>query len=542
MKEKLINFLYKYFFDDTELLLDIIDRNNISLLLAKYVKEIDKEIYKKIRANRAVQKLFYDKVLDEIKILISEFDKANIKLVFMKGVFLAKDLYEDISERSSKDIDVSIDREDFFKSHLMLRKLGYECADFTDEEIEANDYLDYWREQHICYEKMNKSIKIYLEIHGNILNAGEAFDVSTKEFLDNSRRVNVMGLNPYLLTPEYNLIYLILHFIKHIPLSYTHYSIMGMKPEVNLGALTDIALYIKKYEYVIDWHKFLKLCEKMRIVRYAFVTIKLMNDIYADAFNEKLMQLLQEKVQYTHINKIEYERCGWGKFIWLFEKTLDVMEHNHLSKILTGNFLDYISMVDMAKKESKHLVNVGDKYVFEQTFSVDLNIESGISKSILKVCVDRKSVDITYSIKNKKLICYTREKKAYHSDGIDILVVTPRKIIHKLFSVAREADEYYLVESSQDYFCENVERIIENAYKAKLKVAEESCYISVNIPWEVFGVNPLLDKAVPFNVAGLMTSPITLEYTGNYQLYDNMNDLFDFRFIPVLLFDYCNKR
>lgn len=85
--------------------------------------------------------------------LISEFDKEKIKLVFVKGVFLALDLYDDISERSSKDIDISIDKNEYHRAHSLLRKIGYSCVDFSDEEIEADKHLEYLSEQHICYEK-----------------------------------------------------------------------------------------------------------------------------------------------------------------------------------------------------------------------------------------------------------------------------------------------------------------------------------------------------------------------------------------------------
>ena len=284
MKQKLMNFLMDSFKDNTRQMIDIAIRDNASFLISKDIKELDKDVYKRIRAEKVVQKIFYNKVLNEIQLLISEFDKEKLKLVFVKGVFLALDLYDDISERSSKDIDISIDKNEYHRAHSLLRKIGYSCVDFSDEEIEADKHLEYLSEQHICYEKMNGNIKIYLELHGNILNAGEAFDFSTQEFLDNSVRCSVGGLTPYILKPEYNLIYLILHFFKHIPLSYTHYSVMGMKPEINLGALTDIVLLIEKYKDQIDWNFFLNLCKRMRIVRYIYVSIKLANDIYVDPF------------------------------------------------------------------------------------------------------------------------------------------------------------------------------------------------------------------------------------------------------------------
>mgnify|MGYP000164067053 FL=1 len=89
---------------------------------------------------------------------------------------------------------------------------------------------------------------------------------------------------------------------------------MGMKPEINLGALTDIVLLIEKYKDQIDWNFFLNLCKRMRIVRYIYVSIKLANDIYVDPFLEELLKQLQKEIIHTYMNEIAYERCGWGKF------------------------------------------------------------------------------------------------------------------------------------------------------------------------------------------------------------------------------------
>ena len=58
------------------------------------------------------------------------------------------------------------------------------------------------------------------------------------------------------------------------------------------------------------------------------------------------------------------------------------------------------------------------------------------------------------------------------------------------------------------------------------------------IPSKVFGVNPMSDSAVPFKVTGLMTSPVTLEYTGNYQLYDNKNNFLIFGLFQFYCFTF----
>ena len=79
MKQKLMNFLMDSFKDNTRQMIDIAIRDNASFLISKDIKELDKDVYKRIRAEKVVQKIFYNKVLNEIQLLISEFDKEKIK-------------------------------------------------------------------------------------------------------------------------------------------------------------------------------------------------------------------------------------------------------------------------------------------------------------------------------------------------------------------------------------------------------------------------------------------------------------------------------
>ena len=69
-----------------------------------------------------------------------------------------------------------------------------------------------------------------------------------------------------------------------------------------------------------------------------------------------------------------------------------------------------------------------------------------------------------------------------------------------------------------------------------LGINEKSCVIKISYPWDLFGVNLAESTIIPFNVAGLITNPQTFAMTGNHQLFANENDLFDFRYIPVLQF------
>ena len=56
-----MNFLMDSFKDNTRQMIDIAIRDNASFLISKDIKELDKDVYKRIRAEKVVQKIFYNK-------------------------------------------------------------------------------------------------------------------------------------------------------------------------------------------------------------------------------------------------------------------------------------------------------------------------------------------------------------------------------------------------------------------------------------------------------------------------------------------------
>ncbi|SES10106.1 nucleotidyltransferase domain-containing protein [Salipaludibacillus aurantiacus] len=87
------------------------------------------------------------------------FTENNIRLLFLKGPHLARELYGDYSLRTSNDLDFLIQGQDLETAEKLLEKHGYEKEDYIRTVL--NDWK--WRHHHVTYYHPDKGTK--LEVH-----------------------------------------------------------------------------------------------------------------------------------------------------------------------------------------------------------------------------------------------------------------------------------------------------------------------------------------------------------------------------------------
>ena len=66
------------------------------------------------------------------------------------------------------------------------------------------------------YKEVGKT-SVLIEVHSSILNPPNLVQIDVRQFLLNTRQIEYGELKPYVLAVEYNLIALMLHFFKHLP-------------------------------------------------------------------------------------------------------------------------------------------------------------------------------------------------------------------------------------------------------------------------------------------------------------------------------------
>lgn len=139
---------------------------------------------------------------------ISElFTKNQVCSLFLKGPVVAYDLYDDISLRTSKDLDILIQKSDLENAEELLLKQGYTN---TKETTTQNDKKG--RNYHISYFHPYKKIEIELHwrLHPYPIN-----QPTFEELWERKRNSNFTSYPVLFLGKEDLLLYLSVHGARH---------------------------------------------------------------------------------------------------------------------------------------------------------------------------------------------------------------------------------------------------------------------------------------------------------------------------------------
>ena len=198
MIEKLELFLDKICDCSSIDIIRVINYSHLRLLTVNYQKNIDRNYYYISMVSKRVQSGIYEVQYEAIQEFLHICEQSGLKPVFMKGIFLAVELF---------------------------KGLGYECD--GSESLEKR--YEQVQSRHIRYQKKVGEIVVLIEVHSSILNPPNLFRIDVRQFLINIRQIEYRGLKPYVLAIEYNLIALILHFFKHLPADYFQKAMVGKK-------------------------------------------------------------------------------------------------------------------------------------------------------------------------------------------------------------------------------------------------------------------------------------------------------------------------
>ena len=153
---------------DWNYIYDFLSSYNLCPLFYSLVKENDLnvpiEITNKLQQNYFASSSQYLKRAHDIKSVLLEFNKENIDVIPLKGVYLADKYYKNPVTRTMCDIDLLVKKEDVRKSLEILNKIGFKSSKEYDYDFWLNN------QKHIpaYYSKNNISI----ELHATLLPEG----------------------------------------------------------------------------------------------------------------------------------------------------------------------------------------------------------------------------------------------------------------------------------------------------------------------------------------------------------------------------------
>ncbi|MBW7459207.1 nucleotidyltransferase family protein, partial [Paenibacillus sepulcri] len=144
----------------------------------------------------------------EMERICKHFDEAHIRPLLLKGPVLAADLYGDISQRTSCDLDILIPIRDLLHAEAGLLELGYIKDDYIDTVL--NDWK--WRHHHTTFKHPRTGIKV--ELHWR-LNPAPSKEPAFEELWSRRRRSPLSSYPLFYLGREDLFLFLVTHGARH---------------------------------------------------------------------------------------------------------------------------------------------------------------------------------------------------------------------------------------------------------------------------------------------------------------------------------------
>ncbi len=136
------------------------------------------------------------------------FFNKNIRSLYLKGPVLAHELYEDVSHRTSSDLDILIPMRELDEAENILLAEGYIKDDYIESVL--NDWK--WRHHHFSYYHPQKKVKV--EVHWR-LSPGPGKEPHFDELWDRRKLSQLTSSPVYLLGREDLFIFLASHGARH---------------------------------------------------------------------------------------------------------------------------------------------------------------------------------------------------------------------------------------------------------------------------------------------------------------------------------------
>ncbi|WP_064091675.1 nucleotidyltransferase domain-containing protein [Rossellomorea aquimaris] len=219
----------------------------------------------------------------EMKTVSTSFNEKSIRLIQLKGPVLAQFLYNDVSRRTSSDLDVLISIEDLGQAEKLLKRMGYVKEEYIKSIL--NDWR--WRHHHVTYFHPEKGMK--LELHWR-LNPGPGKEPSFEELWERKQISSLSTSEVYSLGNEDLFLFLVTHGARH-----------GWS---RLRWLTDIHQIIERG---LSWKKVYQLLKKYDYLHIGGQAVVLTTELFntkctremkPHLFSKRSRKLAQEAIFY----------------------------------------------------------------------------------------------------------------------------------------------------------------------------------------------------------------------------------------------------
>jgi|WetSurMetagenome_2_1015567.scaffolds.fasta_scaffold00105_23 hypothetical protein len=168
----------------------------------------------------------------ELRLLLTALSAENIPLIMLKGIALSNTVYETIGLREMNDIDVLARTEHLMRIADILMDMGYKS--YKSHTVQSEHHLP-------CLIKKGHA---GFEIHWNLIEPGEHYNMDTHGFWERSAPIQISGCRTLTLSPEDMLLHICLHT------SYQHAFTFGLRPFCDIAEIIDY--FTPDWQIILD--------------------------------------------------------------------------------------------------------------------------------------------------------------------------------------------------------------------------------------------------------------------------------------------------
>lgn len=244
-------------------------------------------------------------MLGQFNVLARALQGQDVEFMPMKGVHLATQLYANIGERPTWDIDMLVPLDNIRQALAVIEQEGYRTSRPFDLDLEVRNY------HHVpAFVKRGAPP---LEIHWTLLNPRFQNGLGWQELWERSVPTRVGEVDVRVFSPEDLLVYLCAH------VAYQHIYIDSVR------SLYDIKLLVQRHSAKLDWGAITARARTWGLANSVYLTLRLTDDLLGcplpqtawqglrpSAFNERLVEAALRRMM-EHSETSPVVRAVWSR-------------------------------------------------------------------------------------------------------------------------------------------------------------------------------------------------------------------------------------
>lgn len=470
----------------------------LGAVLTDRLKGLDHKTYLLSCMCRNSQRRLNQVVQQELSTLSRVFGRAGIKPVYLKGLCLAKGLYEPPESRLFKDIDILIAPKDIKTALLILADMGYSMEDtdvlFSKDSFERLIVSE--TNHHFTLTKRLSDANLELELHYN-LRSDMGLSINTDEVISRSSTLSLDGT--YVFVPELHdlIIYLMVHFAFHYSRLLATIPFNRVHPAQEIRHLHDVALILEKQQHDIDWGRAIARAIEWNACTPVLCSLQLLERVYRFQISPTIVERLSD-----HINaEVSVPR----------RPPLHEIVKIDCNHIITSDIDNLINQIHPSLSANNVLVSCpyrsdqnhlkGDRTIVIDEYSpiipnrFNTHIRGGEKPTSCSDCSARGGVSwdadglhVYITVYDDSLVFGSPDDNPSQQDSVELLIYTnkPRPLKrHIVLSPYASSEQSLRIAPGTEDQNSSLVGLVGNC-----EIGRDQYSISLTIPWSALGLSP----------------------------------------------------